>query len=125
MYVDARRSLDHLIHRGDRSWAAIPVWNGDRISIRAAGEVCPSRPTPCYGPGGAEEGRWQRYNYDEFEDARHASLVGVLPGQALEVGPALEFVATESGLLLLFVNDTDEGNNEGGFEVRVVVEPGL
>lgn len=124
MYVNARRSLNQLIETGDRDWAAIPVWNGDHVTIRAAGEVCPSSPTPCYGPEGAEAGRWRGYNYEEFADARHASLVGVLPGQALEVGSGLDFVAAESGLLLLFVNDTDEGNNEGGFEVRVVVEPG-
>lgn len=123
LFVDARRSLDELMAAEDPRWAAIPVWNGDVITIRATGEVCPSRPTPCFGPGGAEPGRWRSYNYAEFREARHASLVALLPGQAIHVGEESRFVVEQAGFLLLFVNDTDEGNNDGGFSAHVEIVP--
>jgi hypothetical protein len=41
----------------------------------------------------------------------------------LALGSQRTFVAEESGLLLLFVNDTDLGNNSGGFNVLVTVDP--
>jgi len=124
MHVDPRRTLQELADGRDPSWAAIPVWNGDRIHIEAAGEVCPSKPTPCFGPQGAEPGRWRSYNYDGYEDARHASLVGLLPGQPIAIGARADVVAEQAGLLLLFVNDTDVGNDDGGFDVLVHVDPG-
>ncbi len=123
-YVDASRSLDDLMAGKDERWTAIPVWNGDQVTIEAGGSVCPSRPTPCFGPEGAEPGRWTSYNYDEFKEARHAALVAVLPWEGLAVGERISITAEQSGFLLLFVNDTDEGNNEGGFDVRVTVAPG-
>jgi hypothetical protein len=122
-YVDARRSLATLTNQAGRRWAAVPVWNGDRISIVARGRVCPSRPAPCYGPDGAEPDRWRSYNYPAFASARHASLVAILPGQPLTIGRTASVVAKQSGLLLLFVNDTDVDNNDGGFEVQVTVSP--
>jgi hypothetical protein len=123
-YVDASRSLDDLTAGKDERWTAIPVWNGDRVTIEAGGSICPSRPTPCFGPDGADPGRWTSYNYDEFKEARHAALVAVLPGEGFVVGERVSLIAEQSGFLLLFVNDTDEGNNEGGFDVRVTVTPG-
>ncbi len=121
--VPSRRSLQELLAGKEPEWMPIPVWNADRITIRATGEVCPSRPTPCFGPEGAAPGVWRSYNYEEFRDASHASLVGVLPGQAIAVGAEATFMAEQSGFLLLFVNDTDEGNDEGDFFVTVTVEP--
>ena len=123
LFVDARHSVDELRDGVDPRWTAIPLWNGDTVSIRATGQVCPSRPTPCFGPAGAEPGRWENYNYDAFARSRHASLVAVLPGQAVTVGPERSFVAEQSGFLILFVNDTDEGNNTGGFNVHVDITP--
>jgi hypothetical protein len=55
---------------------------------------------------------------------RGGPLVALLPGEGFVVGAHLSIVAEQSGFLLLFVNDTDEDNDEGGFDVRVVVEPG-
>ncbi len=124
LHVDGGYSLEALKDGKDRRWAPVPVWNGDRITIEAEGEICPSRPTPCFDAAGAEAGRWEGYNYSMFKRARHASLVALLPGQELEVGPRASFVVEQAGFLLLFVNDTDEDNNQGGFEVRVTVEPG-
>jgi len=47
----------------------------------------------------------------------------VLAGQAEVVGRRRTFTAKESGWLLLFVNDTDPGNNRGELEVDVTVTP--
>ena len=121
--VDPRRSLDELVNGADPDWIPIPVWNGDRVAVRAEGKVCPSRPEPCFGPEGAPPPRWQSYNYDGFKDSPHAALVGLLPGQPLQLGPGASFIAEEAGFLLLFVNDTDEGNNDGYLAVVVSVEP--
>ena len=123
LFVDARRSVDALKDGADPRWTVVPIWNGDTVTIRTTGEVCPSEPTPCFGPAGAEPGRWANYNYDAFATSRHASLVAVLPGQAIAVGAERAFVAEQAGFLILFVNDTDEGNNTGGFDVRVDIAP--
>lgn len=123
MFVDGRRSLEELKDGEDKRWAPVPVWNGDRVTVRARGEICPSRPTPCFDADGAEPGRWRGYNYDDFSEARHASLVGILPAQPIAMGVEKSFIVQQSGLLLLFANDTDPDNNEGGFDVEVTVEP--
>lgn len=123
LVVDGTRSLEELKNGKDSRWAPVPVWNGDRITVRAVGEICPSRPTPCFDADGAEPGRWSSYNYAAFPEARHAALVGILPDQRVEIGVGTSFVVEQAGFLLLFVNDTDEGNNAGGFEVQVSVEP--
>ena len=123
LFVDGTRSLQQLKSGANQRWAPVPVWNGDRVTVEAVGEVCPSRPAPCFDADGAEPGRWSSYNYAMFSSARHASLVAVLPGQTEAVGVQKSFVAAQSGFLLLFVNDTDEDNNTGGFDVLVTVEP--
>ena len=123
LYVDARMSLDDMKSGRSATWRAVPVWNGDRVTIRASGSACPSGPGECFDAGGAEPGRWRSYVYDQFENAPHIALVGALPGQAVVVGRETTFTAEQSGLLLLFVNDTDEDNNEGGFQVHVDVMP--
>jgi hypothetical protein len=123
LYVDGTRSLEELKNGADRRWAPVPVWNGDRVTVRASGEICPSRPTPCFDAAGAAPGKWSSYNYQELSQARHASLVGLLPGQAIELGAEASVGVAQAGFLLLFVNDTDEGNNSGGFDVQVTVEP--
>jgi hypothetical protein len=106
------------------AWRAIPVWNGDTIHVVATGSVCPSSwDGQSFGPDGAEPGRWRSHNYDGFEEAPHAALLAVLPGQAEVVGSSATFTAQQSGWLLLFVNDTDLGNNSGAFEVAVTVAP--
>ncbi|MCE9580337.1 MAG: hypothetical protein K8W52_44880 [Deltaproteobacteria bacterium] len=124
LHVDARASLASLEHGRDAGWTPIPVWNGDRIEIHASGQICPSRPTPCFSADGADPDLWRSYNYPEFADARHAALVGFLPEQPVVVGTGTSIVAEQAGLLLLFANDRDEGNNAGGFDVDVTVTPG-
>lgn len=121
LFVNGERNLDQLERGDDRRWTAVPIWNGDTITVRAVGQVCPSDPNECFGPEGAGPGRWRSYNYDVFADAPHASLVALLPGQAVPIGQGATFVAEQSGFLLLFVNDTDEDNNTGGYDVRVDV----
>lgn len=122
--VPTDRSLRALVQGVDVAWVPVPVWNGDRVTIQASGSVCPaSDPSECYGPEGARPGAYSSYNYREFPKARHASLVAVLPGQTEVVGQTAGFVVQQSGFMLLFVNDTDEDNNEGVFDVEVTIEP--
>ena len=123
LYVDARMSLDDMKRGRSANWRAIPVWNGDRVTVRATGKACPSGPSECFGPEGAQPDRWRSYVYSSHRKAPHIALVGILPEQPLVIGVESTFIAERSGLLLLFVNDTDEGNNEGGFQVEVQVEP--
>jgi hypothetical protein len=123
LYVDGARSLEELKAGEDERWTAIPVWNGDRITVEAVGRVCPSDPDECFGPEGAEPGRWETYSYDTFAKSPHASLVAVLAGQAVPVGTARTFVAEQAGFLLLFVNDTRLSDNSGSFDVHVDVVP--
>lgn len=40
----------------------------------------------------------------------------------MPIGGQRTFVAQQAGFLLLFVNDTADGNNTGGFDVHVDVE---
>ncbi len=123
LYVDGARSLDDLKVGKESRWTAIPVWNGDSISVQATGRVCPSDPDECFGPEGAGAGRWANYSYDTFREAPHASLVALLAGQAVPVGAEQTFVADQAGFLLLFVNDTDVDNNSGSFDVHVDIVP--
>jgi hypothetical protein len=123
LFVDGALSLEQLKGGQDHRWLPIPVWNGDRVTVQAVGEVCPSRPTPCFDADGAEPGHWQSYNYSMFAEARHAALVAILPDQSVAIGNRSSFVVEQAGFLLLFVNDSDESNNSGGFDVRVTVEP--
>jgi hypothetical protein len=123
VHVPGNLSLHELVGGQASTWSAIPVWNGDTISIQADGIVCPSSmSSDCVGPDGAE-GRWRSYNYDEFKEVPHAALIALLPGAAHHVGSASRLRAEQSGQLLLFVNDTDVGNNRGSFLVHVTVDP--
>ena len=119
--VPATVAPEALTRAGAPGWRPIPVWNGDTVVIEARGAVCPSSRDECFGPGGAAPGRWERYSY--VKAAPHASLVAVVPGAALPIGPHRGFRVAEAGSVLLFVNDTDVGNNSGGFEVVVTVTP--
>lgn len=121
LFVSGEHSLAELSKGEEPEWAAVPVWNGDRITVHASGQVCPAEPDECFGPDGAEPDRWASYNYKAFAAQPHASLVAVLAGQAVPVGRERTFVAEQAGFLLLFVNDSDDGNNTGGFDVRVDV----
>ncbi|HWO18805.1 MAG TPA: hypothetical protein VNO30_08510 [Kofleriaceae bacterium] len=114
---------DELVRDGAPGWRPIPVWNGDTVALEAAGEVCPSSRSECFGPEGAEPGRWRRYSY--VEDVPHAALVAAVPGQGAPIGLHPTIRVTQAGSILLFVNDSDVDNNEGWFDVRVTVTPPL
>lgn len=127
--VPADRSADELVEAeragtGSRTWRRVPLLNGDMVRIRAGGQVCPSSwdAGDCFDAHGAP-GRWQSYNYPEFGHAPHAALVGVYADRLVLVGTGTLFRAERSGWLMLFVNDTDEGNNRGSFDVIVEVNP--
>jgi hypothetical protein len=121
--VPSTLTLEALAKTGAPGWQAIPVWNGDTIEITASGSVCPSKPTPCFGPDGAEPGQWASYSYPQFRDVPHASLVAAAPGVNVPIGISKSFRVDESGWILLFVNDQDVGNNDGSFQAHVVVKP--
>jgi hypothetical protein len=122
--VPSEATLPALKQGQYANWRPVPVWNGDVVTVAAAGRVCPSRmSSDCFGPEGAEAGRWRSYSYDEFKDVPHASLVGEVPGMLIPIGPGTRFVAAQSGYLLLFVNDQDTDNNHGEFQVHVTVDP--
>jgi C2 domain len=106
-----------------QGWLPIPVWNGDTLTIAAGGEVCPSSwsRNDCFGPDGADGGRWSSYSV--FKNVPHASLVGVMPQGNVYIGSSRQLLVEQAGLLLLFVNDEDVGNNRGEFQVRVRVDP--
>lgn len=121
--VPSTMTLNALAAQGAPNWRPIPVWNGDTMEITATGSVCPSRPTPCFDPNGAQPGRWVRYSYDGFQSVPHAALVAIAPGENYGIGTGRTFRVTQSGHVLLFVNDTDIGNNDGAFDARVIVMP--
>jgi hypothetical protein len=127
--VPANMSAEELVRTesasaGQGHWRRVPVLNGDTVAISALGEVCPSSRDPgdCFDANGAA-GRWQGYNYPEFRDAPHAALVAFYADVPVLIGSSTIFRAQRSGWLMLFVNDTDAGNNTGGFQVRVEVNP--
>jgi len=121
--VPGDASIQELTSGSVSGWHGIPVWNGDTVTIQAIGSVCPSsRSEDCFGPDGVKE-RWISYNYDEFKNAPHASLVALFPGAAYYVGSSNQLHVDQSGEVLLFVNDKDTDNNRGTFQVHVVVDP--
>jgi hypothetical protein len=120
--VPATIELEDLARTGAPGWRPIQVWNGDTIAVEARGSVCPSSRSECFGPDGAEPGRWESYSY--LKNAPHASLVAAaVPGEAYPIGVRRVFRVTQSGSVLLFVNDNDVDNNSGAFEARVTVTP--
>lgn len=121
--VPSTMTINALATSGASNWRPIPVWNSDTVEITATGSVCPSRPTPCFDPNGAERGRWVSYSYDGFKNIPHAALIAIAPGENYGIGTGRTFRVMQSGRVLLFVNDTDVGNNDGAFDVRVVVTP--
>jgi len=121
--VPSTMKIEALVEQGAPGWQPVPVWNGDIVTIEADGAVCPSSPRECFDPDGADPGRWRSYNYDGYRDDPHVSLVAAVPGERLRIGHGRTFTVAQSGRVLLFVNDTDVGNNTGAFDVRVTVTP--
>jgi hypothetical protein len=113
--------FEDLTRAGAPGWRPVPVWNGDTVTVEARGAVCPSSRDECFGPNGAQPGRWESYSY--FKDAPHASLVAAVPGEGAPINGRRTFQVTQSGSVLFFVNDKDVNNNSGAFEVLVTVTP--
>lgn len=111
--------LDDLEAGSALGWLPIPVWNGDTVTVEAAGEVCPSSwyDTRCVGPDGVNGNRLSSYNV--LESLPHAALVGVMPQGRAYIGSSQQLLVEQAGRLLLFVNDEDVSNNRGEFHVRV------
>lgn len=122
--VPGNASLRALVEGSSQDWGAIPVWNGDAVTIRATGSVCPSswERNKCNGPDGVPD-KWLQYNCSDFRGVPHAALVAYFPGASVYVGSSQQMIAQQSGEVLLFVNDRDEANNLGSFRVHVTVDP--
>jgi hypothetical protein len=124
LVVPGNAALSDLLGGASPDWRAIPVWNGDTVTIDADGSVCPSSwdRDKCYGPEGVAD-QWLAYNLDDFKGVPHAALVAYVPGARLYIAASRQLIAEQSGPLVLLVNDRDERNNRGSFRARVVVDP--
>lgn len=135
LWVPGNESARDLQEHGADGWIVIDVKAGDAIRVAAEGEVCVSDWRDiCQGPEGildralgpfGQPGPYvlSDYNYDDFAGSPHAELVGLLSGTPVRVGGGALLQARRDGQLVLFVNDSDAGNNRGGFKVHVEVNP--
>ncbi len=102
--------------------SGVTLTAGQTVTIRAAGEVCTkgSDRTRCSGPEG--QPRTSDANIPGFEKKGHGALLGAVGDVRLFVGRERRFVAASSGPLLLGVNDGDQDNNSGSYEVAIDAE---
>jgi hypothetical protein len=111
---------------------------GDIVDLDADGEVCVSD-EKCFGPDGDFDyevtgslrdlerplPRGYRYNRPGLTLARHGSLVATFEGRPFPIGSSTRLRIPRSGELILWINDTDTGNNSGAFTVSVLVNQHL
>ena len=101
--------------------SAIKVTKGDKISIRASGEVTFGIMAGSGGPEGIDF--LPSYNY--FENLKHGCLIGRVAASEDDpwsyIGASADFTADRSGELQFNVNDNDPDNNVGEFDVKITV----
>ncbi len=101
--------------------SGIKVTKGDKISIRASGEVTFGIMAGSGGPEGINF--FPSYNY--FENLSHGCLIGRIAQSEDDpwtyIGASADFTADRSGELQFNVNDNDPSNNVGEFEVKITV----
>jgi len=96
----------------------IVLQEGDYVKISASGRMF----LGTFAGYASPEGKvfFARYNY--VNDMPHGALLAAVGDTAVYfIGSKAEFVAPAKGMLVLFVNDNDPGNNRGEFTVRVEV----
>ncbi|MGH7682023.1 MAG: hypothetical protein ACRENN_08560, partial [Candidatus Eiseniibacteriota bacterium] len=99
------------------------VAKGDKISIRASGEVTFGIMAGSGGPEGINF--LPSYNY--FQNLNHGCLIGRIAQSDDSddpwsyIGASADFTADRSGLLQFNVNDNDPDNNVGEFAVEITV----
>jgi hypothetical protein len=110
-----RVGVNHHVDSG------IKVAKGDKISIRASGEVTFGIMAGSGGPEGIDF--LPSYNY--FENLKHGCLIGRVAASEDDpwsyIGASADFTADRSGELQFNVNDNDPDNNVGEFDVKITV----
>src|SRR5262249_37634660 len=66
--VPGNATIASLVRERPAGWQAIPIWNGDHVSITSTGTVCLSDHTRCIGPHGSAR------DYGEPVDAPRGAL---------------------------------------------------
>lgn len=113
----------------NRSWQAtgISLKSGDEVTITATGEVqyterksAPQkgRCGPAGVPAHSESGDFREYSLGDPK-WNHCAVVARVGKQIELVGASAHFTVREGGALKLSINDTDIGNNDGAFDVRI------
>jgi hypothetical protein len=134
--VPANQSMLSLVLRAragaSSGWVPIPLLNGDSIRIEAKGNATihpgilqgvpfsePSDPD-----GLPPSGRGRPNPIPECAELPHSALVAAFAGECKFIGRRFEARnIPRAGQLLLGINDTDVGNDQGGYEVTVWVNP--
>jgi hypothetical protein len=94
---------------------------GDSIIIRANGQVCLGPLAGCHGPGG----RTGYVDKSYFPQANHGSLLcRIGNGEWFVLGSYKAGRATQKGDLQFLVNDKDDWNNSGAFNVNITIVKG-
>lgn len=99
----------------------ITVKPGQRLSLTVQGELRGGQWR--FGPEGtAEHPEWARYSL--VPEWPHLAVIGKVgeDGDPFLVGKAFSGTIVRGGELFLGINDLDAENNEGSFEVTVVLE---
>jgi hypothetical protein len=108
---------------GKPTWtdSGIDLVAGQDVLIEAAGEVCTKGDSRvhCGGPEG--QAKPAESNLPGFATRGHGGLIAAIGDVRFAVGRELHFSAPVSGRLYLGINDKDDGNNQGRFDVRVTV----
>ena len=105
----------------------VEIWPGDRVAVVATGNVKVSSLWPPASPDGVSDAAqiWLS-DYSISTQFRHGALLcGVTGGDWQLCGKSTVFKqhpASKAGYLAFEVNDDDQGNNVGAFEVSIVVE---
>ena len=119
--IAERLSADTLHVNSYSRTTDVIVRAGDRIHFTATGRLTLGPFVGSTGPDGVD-------GFPQY--ARHTSFrLGALYGRIgagdwFLVGAERTITAKVTGTLSLLINDTDLGNNDGGFDVRYVIERG-
>ncbi len=128
-FSDLAKKATIAVKSSDGNYVAIPVAEGETVSITATGKVRPSakkHPDIVAGPDGIPTKSTKiQYNQPGFRSpgVNHAALIGQLGPDGFVVGSKKSVTAKTSGLLLLGVNDLKVSDNDGGYDVTVTVTP--
>ena len=99
---------------------------GDRLDITATGLIrFGSDPSQTVDADGLSDPANRVFNLDELPDANTDALIASVQGMEpyVVVGTEHQGICPANGRLLLGINETELGNNDGAFEVTATVTP--